>query len=115
MLKIRFSKEYRKLHGQTSAKLIAVERHYINMNLPVTWGDLIEYDTTAVDGTRYELKTGHYLLLVFLGNKLIPFTTIRSDKPAMNGLKSKYEYYSEKIGQDFVIVRSWEENEDGND
>ena len=109
MNSIKFSKEYRKLHGQTSAKLIAVERHYINMNLPVTWGDLIEYDTIAVDGTRYELKTGHYLLLVFLGNKLIPFTTIRSDKPAMNGMKSKFDYYNGKVGEEFIIERTFEE------
>ena len=91
MNKIRFSKEYIKLHGQTTATLLAVQKYYIDTS-KATWSDLLEYDTTAEDGTRYEIKTGHYLVLVFLGNKLIPFTTIRSDKPAMNGMKSKYDY-----------------------
>jgi len=107
---IRFSKEYKKLHGQTSARLLAVERHHIDMSHPETWGELLEYDTIAVDGSRYGLRTGHYLVLVFLGDKLIPFTTIRSDKPAMNGMKSKWDYYSEKVGEMFHIVRDFGED-----
>ena len=107
MNQIKFSKEYVKLHGQTTAKLLAVYPQTINN----TYKELIDYDTIATDGTRYELKPGKYILLVFIGDKHIPFTTIRSDKPAMNGMKSKWDYYKEKIGEDFAIVRTWESKE----
>ena len=103
---IRFSKEYVKLHGQMSATLLAVRPLTIDLRYH---SELIDYDTVAVDGSRYELRNGRYLLLVFLGDKHIPFTTIRSDKPAMNGMRSKRDYYTERIGQDFRIVRTWEE------
>lgn len=106
MEKIKFSKEYKKLHGQKFAKLLAVYPQTVN----ATWKELLDYDTIAVDGSRYELKNGNYLLLVFIGDKHIPFTTIRSDKPAMNGMKSKWDYYNERIGKDFAIVRTWEVN-----
>lgn len=109
MNSIKFSKEYVKLHGQMSATLLKV--YHITIN-ETDDRDLLDYDTVAVDGTRYELKNGRYLLLVFLGDKGIPFTTIRSDKPAMNGLKSKYDYYSEKVGEEFVIERTWESGND---
>lgn len=102
---IKFSKEYVKLHGQKTARLLAVYPQTIDESCV----DLLDYDTVAVDGSRYELKNGRYLLLVFLGDKHIPFTTIRTDKPAMNGMKSKRDFYTEKIGQDFAIVRTWEE------
>ena len=107
MNQIKFSKEYVKLHGQTTAKLLAVYPQTINN----TYKELIDYDTIATDGTRYELKPGKYILLVFIGDKHIPFTTIRSDKPAMNGMKSKWDYYKEKSGEDFAIVRTWESEE----
>lgn len=104
---IKFSKEYVKLHGQRFAKLLAVYPLHLNIE---TYKELIEYDTTATDGTRYPLKSGKYIQLFFAGDKGIPFCTIRSDKPAMNGMKSKWDYYTERIGQDFAIVRTWEEN-----
>lgn len=104
MNNIKFSKEYIKLHGQTSAKLLAVYPQTIDE----TYRELIDYDTIAVDGSRYELKDGKYILLVFIGNKHIPFTTIRLDKPLMNGMKSKLDYYKEKVGEDFEIARTWE-------
>ena len=106
MTEIKFSKEYCKLHHQTSAELLAVRRLDINADNPFT--ELLDYDTLATDGTRYEIKKGHWLQLVFLGDKGIPFCTIRSDRPAYNGMKSKYDYYNEKVGERFVIVRTFE-------
>lgn len=100
---IKFSKEYNKLHGQVSAELLAVKRIKIDTNLD---SDLLDYDTTAIDGSRYNLRNGKYIQLIFLGNKGIPFCTIRSDKPALNGQKAKYDYYSEKVGTQFEIVRT---------
>ena len=110
MNRIRFSKEYIKLHGQRSAELLAVQRVSIPDGVSP---ELIEYDTVATDGSRYELKPGKYLLLVFLGELGIPFTTIRADTPPMKGRGlGKYEFYDSRVAQRFEIVRTWE-NGDG--
>ena len=89
---IKFSKNYPKLWGQTTAKLIAVEDINIDEN---TNKDLLEY----------ELKKGKYIQLVFLGNKNIPFCTIRS---AYGKMGNKKEYYQAKIGETFNIVIVYE-------
>lgn len=98
MNKIEFSKNYPKLWDQTQAKLIAVEDINIDEN---TNKDLIEYDTKANDGSYYELKKGSYIQLIFLGNKNIPFCTIRS---AYGQYGNKKEYYQAKIGEMFNII-----------
>ena len=92
---IRFSGKYPKLHDQDSAKLLAVEEIKIDKNTPK---ELIEYDTKKSDGTYYELKTGYYLQLIFLGEKRIPFCTIRSAFP-----QHKINYYKNSIGEIFTI------------
>ena len=102
MDRISFSKDYIKLHGQTEAELLAVRRMTIDDNTP---SELIEYDTVAVDGSRFDLMQGSYIQLVFLGNLGIPFCTIRMDEPIHNGQKEKFDYYSEKIGNHFLLVR----------
>lgn len=86
---IKFSGDYPKLHGQTSAELIAVRD---------TPAELLTYDTTKSDGSRYELKTGKYLQLIFVGNLGIPFCTIRSA-----GSDGKRDYYVLSIGEIFNI------------
>lgn len=95
---IKFSKIYPKLWGQTQAELLSVKEIEINEN---TNKDLIEYDTKAIDGSYYELKKGKYLQLIFLGNKNIPFCTIRSKYCSY---VNKTEYYKSKIGEIFDIV-----------
>ena len=96
MPNIKFSSDYPKLWGQTSAKLLAVETININRDTPA---ELLEYDTKKKDGTYYPLKSGKYLQLVFIGNKHIPFCTIRSAYPPQ-----KEEYYRSLIGQNFDVV-----------
>ena len=63
-LVIRFSHEYPKLHGQTSAELLAVRPLKIDAHTP---RELLEYDTTYRGG-RYPLRSGEYIQLIFLGN-----------------------------------------------
>lgn len=92
---IKFSHNYPKLHGQTSAELIAVRPIRINKNTP---RELLEYDT-KYDGGYYPLPTGNYIQLIFVGNLGIPFCTIRSSYPP-----SKCDYYNGKIGDVFNIV-----------
>ena len=91
---IRFSHEYPKLHGQTSAELLAVRPLKIDAHTP---RELIEYDTTHSRG-RYPLRSGFYIQLIFLGNLRIPFCTIRSAYPP-----SKVRYYYSSVGRTFKI------------
>lgn len=107
MEKIKFSKEYCKLHNQKKAVLLAVVR--IKIDRSGKWDKLLDYDTLATDGTRYDIKPGKYVQLIFCGEEGIPFCTLRSDRPAMNGMEGKYEYYQARIGEHFEIVRTWEE------
>lgn len=95
MKTIRFCADYPKLHKQQKAELLAVRRIKIDRNTPP---ELLEYDTTKTDGSRYNLKHGNYLQLIFLGNSGIPFCTIRSACP-----ESKVEYYRKSIGETFEI------------
>ena len=103
-MKIKFSHNYYKLHNQTKAELIDIKRIEIDKDTP---HELLDYDTTY-DGGRYELKNGDYVMLVFLGNLGIPFTTIRSAKGRYG---DKYEYYHPYIGDMFDLVVKEEEKE----
>lgn len=91
---IKFSHDYPKLHGQTSAELLAVRPIRIDKNTP---RELLEYDT-KYDGGYYKLATGDYIQLIFLGNLRIPFCTIRKAWP-----QSKVDYYRGKVGDVFTI------------
>lgn len=105
--RISFSHDYPKLHGQTTAELLAVRPIRIDRNTP---DELLEYDTTYYkygfctygdppkEKLRYPLPTGDYIQLVFLGNLRIPFCTIRMAWPPQ-----KVEYYKAAIGYDFAI------------
>ena len=94
MNSVRFSHYYPKLHGQTTAELLAVRPIKIDAHTPP---ELLDYDTTY-EGGRYPLKSGDYLQLIFLGNLRIPFCTIRSAYP-----RSKVRYYYGSVGQTFAI------------
>lgn len=95
MKKIKFSKEYPKLWKQVMAKLIDVQNIYEDaISL-----DLKEYDTKAEDGSYYELPKGKLLQLTFIGEKRIPFCTIR------RWTQEKEFYYSNSIGEMFEIER----------
>lgn len=108
MKTIRFSHNYPKLHGQTTAELLAVKPIRIDRDTPDV---LLEYDTTYYDKPfknetclyakehRFPLPTGDYIQLIFLGNLRIPFCTIRKAYPP-----SKVEYYTAAIGETFAIV-----------
>ena len=98
MNKIKFSHEYPKLWGQTTATLISVKLVYsIHLHK-----DLLDYDTTYIDGKEichYPLPFGALIHLTFLGDKNIPFCTIRRHT------KQKMNYYSSKVNEEFEIVR----------
>lgn len=91
---IRFSHDYPKLHGQTSAELLAVRPLKVDAHTPKA---LLDYDTTY-EGGRYPLRSGEYIQLIFIGNLRIPFCTIRSAYPP-----SKVAYYKHSVGKVFTI------------
>lgn len=90
---IKFSSDYPKLWNQRYARLIKVmEIDDTDIN-----EDLIEYDTKNCNGKYYELPKGKKILLLFLGEKKIPFCTIRRSYP------QKLDYYKSKEGALFDI------------
>jgi len=97
-MEIKFSSDYPKLHGQTSAELLTVRPIRIDRSTPK---ELLEYDTKKADGTYYKLRTGDYIQLVFLGNLGIPFCTIRSKRHKHT--EDREAYYKQFIGQTFNI------------
>jgi len=103
MLKIRFSHSYPKLWGQTSGRLLAVE--LLDAKEVQKNEDLLDYDTKYIynefrDYDYYLLpKSGNLVQLIFLGDKGIPFCTLRPDH------HGKFSYYKDKIGQEFEIVK----------
>ena len=104
---IKFSHAYPKLHGQTTAELLAVRPIRIDRDTP---DELLEYDTTYYDKPfkdemslyaekhRFPLPTGDYIQLIFLGNLRIPFCTIRKAYPPQ-----KVEYYKQAVGETFEV------------
>jgi hypothetical protein len=93
---IKFSHRYPKLRGQDSAVLLAVGKLSIPEDLNE---ELREYDTryetrdTLEGYGYYPLPKGKYLHLVFVGNKGVPFCTIRSDNP------QKEAFYKNLVGK----------------
>lgn len=107
MKQIKFSHSYPKLWGQKKAELIAVrilDAQAVDIN-----NTLKEYDTLweklNPDGSKtigyYALpKEGKLIQLIFIGDKDIPFCTIRSYNIG------KYEFYIHNVGQIFEIAHT---------
>jgi hypothetical protein len=91
-MQIKFSHRYPKLYNQKSALLLAVELR----GLSDFTEKFIEYDT-AFDGGHYPLPPAQYMVLVFLGNEMIPFTTVR------RWTEEKFRYYHSNIGKVYDI------------
>ncbi|MFA7133145.1 MAG: hypothetical protein WC108_07595 [Bacteroidales bacterium] len=89
---LKFLGSYPKLHNQKTGLLLSVRRIEINEKTPKA---LIDYDTTRSDGSKYELKNGRHIQLIFIGNLGIPFSTIRSEK--------SLEFYLDNINSVFKI------------
>lgn len=100
MEEIIFNRNYDKLHGQTEAVLIGLTE----INVPEDISDeFVQYDT-AVNGRNIisQFDEGTYLQLFFVGNKHIPFCTLRN-RTGYKGFNRK-EYYLDHIGSLFKIV-----------
>ena len=94
---IKFAKQFLKLHGQTSAELVAVRLVDTALMSYTDFDTLVEYDCKATDSSYYPLnKDKTYTQLIFIGNKNIPFATLRN--------KDKYMDYVNMIGHIFCIT-----------
>jgi hypothetical protein len=107
-MKITFSHDYPKLHGQDKAQLLDARI----WDRDLMHEDFIEYDTRYFDASKenvdlydaknpyahYPLPAGKYIVLVFFGNKMIPFTTVRP------WTENKEKYYTDSIREWFDIV-----------
>jgi hypothetical protein len=98
-LKIRFSHKYPKLYNQSSARLTEVQITTVAR----MHKDFLDYDTMYFEDGKtepsfYPLQRGSIMLvLYFIGDKGIPFTTIRT------ATSTKQRYYQESIGKEFLL------------
>jgi hypothetical protein len=94
---IKFSNDHPKLWGQKKGELLAVRRCFagvVHKNK-----DLLEYDTKNCKGEYYQLPKHNYLIqLIFLGDKQIPFCTLRRFD------RQKYDFYQNNVGEIFDIL-----------
>ena len=94
---IRFSKIYMKLPAGAAGKQ-ATLLYVREVELGKQRGWFLDYDCTAIDGSRYELpQVGRYLLLLFELEGAI-FTTLRRSTP------DKAEYYKRERGNKFIVA-----------
>ena len=70
MKEIRFNRNYKKLHNQTEALLVKIiERQGKDLS-----EEFITFDTD----NQYPIQPNqYYFIMFFIGNKMIPFTTLR--------------------------------------
>ena len=104
-MQIKFSHNYPKLWHQKKAELLAVR--IIDAQAVQINQDLIEYDTgfetvddfMDIQKDYYQLpKQGKLIQLIFIGDKDIPFCTLRRHT------EQKYQYYFSCIGEVFEVV-----------
>lgn len=101
MLNIKFSHNYPKIWRQTTGTLIAVR--ILNAEEVQKNKDLLEYDTryfvNEIDSGYYAIpKEGKLLQLIFIGEKEIPFCTLRRHT------SEKEQYYRDKVSKIFNLV-----------
>lgn len=97
--KIKFDCNYPKLCNQAHAKLVWIDEIRdcdFTLKYPHLKA-LFEYDTKRPGGKLYNIKRGDYLLLLFVGDKGIMFSTVRRDNP------SNRSKYINKIGKLFDV------------
>ena len=99
-MQIKFNNDYPKLHGQKRAKLLMCLSDLSENLLRHKYRDLFLYDTLRNDGAYYQkYYVGQkFLLLLFLGDKGILFTTLRADND------ENWDKYAGAIGEEFEII-----------
>lgn len=95
---IVFDNNYPKLNDQKAARLVMVIQDISGEMLLNNFSDLTFYDTLREDGRYYNIKPElDYMLLLFVGNKNIMFSTLRKQN------KENAILYAESVGEMFNI------------
>lgn len=99
-MKIKFNNNYPKLHNQKHARLLMCLSDIPEKLLRTKYRELLFYDTQMSDGRFYQSWTvgQKYLMLLFLGDKGILFTTFRTDN------EENRDKYAGAIGEVFEII-----------
>lgn len=96
---IYFSNNYPKIHSQKQARLVLVLQEIPGEMLRKNFFDLMMYDTERDDGLYCGIKEDEeYMLLLFVGEKNIMFSTLRKQN------QENVELYAESIGELFSIT-----------
>lgn len=95
---INLDRQYLKLYGQISARLVSVDLlSKTKMSSDFLTVDTMHYDETTGTNKVHEYPNGLLLVLTYVGNKFIPFTV------TIKGSEKRLLSYEQKIGQEFDI------------
>lgn len=96
---IRFDNNYPKLHNQTEARLLMVIQDISGEMLLNNFPDLTSWDSLRDDGRYYNIAPEKdYMLLLFVGDKNIMFSTLRKQN------EENAILYAESVGDVFKIA-----------
>lgn len=99
LAKIRFDNHYPKLHNQKHARLVMVIQDISGEMLLKKYPDFTGWDSIRDDGRYYDIKPEEtYMLLLFIGDKNIMFSTLRKQNEGNAIL------YAESVGELFEVV-----------
>lgn len=102
MLTLKFAHNYPKLHNQRTAVLVKIvvrpARHLTQKFLNY---DTLHYVVEKPGGRTipayFQLRGDKFLVLYFIGDSLIPFTTVREYN------EFRHRYYTKGLGKEFEI------------
>ena len=98
MKEIKFSHEYNKFFGIPSGSKVKLLQIF-NIHYKELSTEFINYDTTTVKGSKYELPKTELIILLFHSHDTNTiFTTIR------RWTQGKENYYRNQIGKLFKLV-----------
>ena len=96
---IEFDNNYPKLHKQETARLLMVIQDVSGALLNNEFFQFMKYDTLRDDGLLYNIKNEeNYMLLLFLGDKNILFSSLRKQN------EENAILYAESVGELFKIT-----------
>ena len=93
---ICFKHKFKKLQNQKYGYLEKILILDVNIKLKST-KDFLIYDTEPYD---FKIKNGTFIYLLFIGEKGIPFTTLRKYSRENRGKYIQYKWYKIKIEGD---------------
>jgi hypothetical protein len=104
-MQIKFSHEYKKIHGQKTARLVDIEvcdrsdlsERFVGYDTVFVIDPAIGVCSEEVVG-YFPLPVGKYMVLLFMGDHRIPFTTVR------RYTETKFSYYKGNLGNTFEIA-----------